>query len=292
MINEMSGKGKEIVRKSGGPEVAYVSLTREWCTESYREEVNVMNISVGNGIWWCAMAMTAVGTCILYRTQKDRTAEAQRKALLVCGFVVFGMYFLQRMFMFRDPWFWELYGAQKHAVLINLLPLHLCYSGLMLTMVGLRKGYEPMMAFGFYVGLLGAFLAMVSPDGYYEQQSVLHLPTLFFYLTHGLLTAMYACIGLLGLCGCGWKTAMRSLLILILLSLVLHGINVTGGLLGFEGMNYCYTMTPGGSGLLELLWSWIPYRWVYVVLPGSLCFCVWAAMLNGLYRVRRKLVSV
>lgn len=249
--------------------------------------MDMLTISTGNGIWWCIMALMLLGIYGLHRGLKDRTAREQRKALLICGFVIFGMYFLQRFFMFRDPVFWELYGSEEHAFLINLLPLQLCYTGLMLTMVGLYKDHEPLMAFGFYAGLLGAFLAMVSPDGYYDRQSILHIPTLFFYLTHGLLVAAYACIGLLGLIRTGWKTAAKALGILILVTLVLHGINLTGHRFGLEGMNYCYTVSTGGSGLLELLWSWLPYPWIYVILPGSLFFCLWSLVLNSLLRLRK-----
>lgn len=248
----------------------------------------MLTVSAGNGIWWCIMVLTGVGTYGLYRTQKGRAAAEQRKTLLICGFAVYALYFIQRYFMFRDPVFFQMYGSAPKDFLIHLLPLHLCYSGLLLTMVGLYKDYEPLMGFGFYVGLLGAFMAMISPDGYYNNQSLLHLPTLFFYLTHGLLTVMYACIGLLGLFPHGWKTERKALLVLILLTVVLHGINTLGERVGLEGMNYCYTLSPGGSGILEMLWSWIPYPWIYVVLPGSLFFCLWAAVLNGLHRLWMK----
>lgn len=248
----------------------------------------MMTVSVGNGVWWCILVLTGAVTYGLYRTQKDRTNWEQRRTLLCCGFVVFGMYFLQRIFMFRDPLFWELYGSQPHPMLINLLPLHLCYSGLMLTMVGLYKGYRPLMGFGFYAGLMGAFLAMVSPDAYYDNHSLVHLPTLFFYLTHGLLVAAYACIGLLELIQLNGKTAAKALLILVLVTLALHGINTMGALVGLDGMNYCYTVSTGGSGILELLWSWLPIQWIYVVLPGSLFFAVWAWTINGLHRLWKR----
>lgn len=248
----------------------------------------MLRVSVGNGVWWSIMALTGAATYGIYRTQKDRTPQEKRKALLICGYVVYGLYFLQRFIMFRDPCFLEMFGSERKDIIINLLPLHLCYSGLLLTMVGLYKDYQSLESFGYYVGLLGAFMAMISPDGYYDQQSLLHLPTLFFYMTHGLLTAMYACIGLLGLIRQGWKTALRSLLILILLTLVLHVINKVGGAVGMEGMNYCYTVSPGGSGLLELLWSWLPHEWIYVVLPGSLFYSVWVLALNGIRRLWKR----
>jgi uncharacterized membrane protein YwaF len=245
----------------------------------------MLKVSVGNAIWCCIMLLTGICAYGIYKTQKGKTKEGQRKALLICGLVIYGLYFVQRFFMFRDPIFFETYGSEPKDILINLLPLHLCYSGLLLTMVGLYKDYEPLMAFGFHVGLLGAVLAMVSPDGYYDQQSLLHLPTFFFYVTHGLLAAMYACIGLLGMFRRGRKAEARSLLILIMMTLVLHGINTLGARIGLDGMNYCYTVTPGGSGILELLWSWVPVQWLYVVLPGSLFYWVWVMALEGIRRL-------
>ena len=242
-----------------------------------------MIISSGNFVWWAVMALMGTGTYGLYIMLESCDVRVQRIALLVCGFVVFVLYFLQRFFMFRDPDFLEEFGTGIKERFVQWLPLHVCYSGLMLTMVGLFCDYDPLEAFGFYVGWLGAFMAMVSPDGYYQSKNLFHPPILFLYLTHGLLMALYSCIWFLGLFQPSWSAGIQSVLILILLTLGLHGINLLGHRWGLTTMNYGYTMSPGGSSLLEIAWKWLPYRYLYVLIPGSLFFGVWTIIVNALY---------
>lgn len=242
-----------------------------------------MIISSGNFVWWVVMALTGVGTYGLYAILESCNVGFQRNALLACGFIVFVLYFLQRFFMFRDPDFLEKFGSNGKERLVQWLPLHVCYSGLMLTMVGLYYNYDPLEAFGFYVGWLGAFMAMVSPDKYYKNKPLFHPPILFLYLTHGLLMALYSCIFFLGLFQPSWSAGIQSVFILILLTLGLHGINRIGHRWGLFTMNYGYTMSPEGSYLLEIGWKWIPYRYLYVLVPGTLFFGAWTIVVNAIY---------
>ena len=229
------------------------------------------------------MVLIGMGTYGLYAILAGCEVEVQRSGLLVCGFVVFVLYFLQRFFMFRDPEFLEQFGSKSRERLVQWLPLQVCYSGLILTMVGLYYCNDPLEAFGFYVGWLGAFMAMLTPDKYYKNKNVFHPPVLLLYLTHGLLMVFYSCICLLGFFQLSWNAGIRSVCILILLTLGLHIINLVGHRRGLTTMNYGYTMSPEGSFLLEMAWKWIPYRYLYVLVPGSLFFGAWTIIVNAIY---------
>lgn len=249
-----------------------------------------MVISTGNLVWWTVMVLTGTGTYGLYAMLESCNAQYQRTALLFCGVVIFGLFFLQRFFMFRDPDFFEMYGSELRERFVQWLPLHVCYSGLMLTMVGLYLDYEPLEAFGFYVGWLGTFMAMFSPDGYYQNKPLFHPPILLLYLTHGLLMALYGCICFLGLFQPSWSAGIQSVFLLALLSLGLHGINLMGHKLGLTTMNFGYTMSPEGSSVLETLWKWLPCQYLYLQVPGALFFGMWTMIANALYFLWQRLM--
>lgn len=242
-------------------------------------------ISMGNLVWWGVLAAAAGATFGLYALLKNRPEEEIRTWLFRFGILIFVLYGAQRYFMFHDPVFLETYGSSFGDMLVQLLPLQLCYAGLILGLVALKKNYKPILAFNFYCGSLGAILAMVSPDGYFMEKSLLFPPVGFFFLLHGMLVCMYFSIGLLGLFPWGKRAVLSSMGISMALSAVVHVINLVGMKAGLTDMNYFYTIHPSGSGILELLWSWIPCAYFYVTIPASLACGVWGTLLNAAHNL-------
>ena len=68
----------------------------------------------------------------------------------------------------------------------------------------------------------------------------------------------------------------------VLMAAVMHVVNLIGHRLDMPSMNYFYTMDPGGSGLLERMWTWIPCRFFYIVVPAVPVFFAWAMLLTWL----------
>lgn len=241
-----------------------------------------MIISIGNSVWIALMVCTVAATYGMYALLKNRPEEQIRSWLFRFGVLIFVLYGIQRYYMFRDPEFLDTYGSSFRDILVQLLPLQMCYAGLILALVALKKNYKPILAFNFYSGSLGALLAMVSPDGYFLQKSLLFPPVGLFFLLHGMLVCMYFVIGLLGLFPWGKKSVGYAMGIAMALSAVVHVINLMGMKAGFTDMNYFYTIHPSGSGILELLWSWIPCAYFYVTIPASLACGVWGMLLTAI----------
>ena len=243
-----------------------------------------MIISIGNAVWFALMACTLAATYGMYRLLKNRPEEQIRNWLFWFGILIFVLYGVQRYFMFKDPVFLDTYGSSFGDILVQLLPLQMCYAGLFLALVALKKNYKPILAFNFYSGGLGAILAMVSPDSYFLQKSLLFPPVGLFFLLHGMLVCMYFAIGLLGLFRWDKKAVLSAMGIAMALSAVVHVINLVGMNAGLTDMNYFYTLHPSGSGILELLWSWIPCAYFYVTIPASIACGVWGMLMNGIHK--------
>jgi len=242
-----------------------------------------MIISIGNAVWFGLMACTAAATYGMYLLLKKRPEEQIRNWLFWFGILIFVLYGVQRYFMFKDPVFLDTYGSSFGDILVQLLPLQLCYAGLILALVALKKNYKSILAFNFYSGSLGAVLAMTSPDGYFLQKSLLFPPVGFFFLLHGMLVCMYFVIGLLGLFPLGKKAVLQAMGIAMALSAVVHVINLLGMNAGLTDMNYFYTLHPSGSGILELLWKFIPCAYFYVTIPAALACGLWGTLLNAIH---------
>jgi len=247
-----------------------------------------MIINIGNFVWCAVMVCTAAATYGMYALLKNRDEAQIRKWLFYFGILILGLYCVQRFFMFRDPVFLDTYGSSFGDILVQLLPLQLCYAGLILALVALKKNWKPILAFNFYSGSLGAILAMVSPDAYFLEKSLLFPPVGFFFLLHGMLVCMYCSIGFLGLFRWGKKAVASSVLISMALSAVIHLINLMGQKAGLTDMNYFYTIHPSGSGILELLWSWIPCVYFYIAIPASLACGLWGLVITAVYNKLRR----
>lgn len=245
----------------------------------------MLRIKVGNGVWWGVLACMAAGAWGLYAALRNCTEDRVRMILFWMGCATMALYVIQRLFMFRDPDFLQEYGSRWQDLLVQLLPLHLCYAGLILTLIGLYFGIEQILAFSFYIGMLGALFAILAPDGYNQNKSLLSPPIFFFYFLHMMLIWVYFSIGFAGLFSFGWKAAGISVLIAVGMAAVMHLVNLLGHRLGLNAMNYFYTMDPGGSGLLETLWKWIPVKFFYIVVPAVGAFSVWAMLLTAAAKI-------
>ena len=241
--------------------------------------------SVGNRIWWSILAVTAALTWGIYALLSQLRPAEVTTALLWCCIVVLILYFAQRIFMFRDPVFLDCYGSDRKDLLVQLLPLQLCYFSLILAMAGLYWNKPHILSFCFYISTAGAIMAVLSPDGYYRDRSLLHPPIGLFYLLHGMLIALYSNIGFLGLFPLSWQYGCIAVLVLILVAGAIHLVNLAGKAMGLEAINYFYTLHPGGSGILELLWRRIPIPYLYLILPSALATWLWAMLITAIYQL-------
>ena len=241
-------------------------------------------IKTGNRVWWAVMAAIAGFTWLGYVLLAPLPYEQVRIILLCFSVLVFALYFVQRAFMFRDPEFLEAYGSDWKDRLVQLMPLHLCYISLIMAIVGLLLELPSLLSFCFYISFFGAMMALLSPEGYYQNKSVLEPPVLFFYLLHGMILALYGNIRFLGLGPMAWKYSTISVLILISLTVGIHFVNLLGRAMGLESINYIYTLDPSGSSLLMLLWKWIPVPLLYLVIPVGLTW-LWGMLITGVYQL-------
>lgn len=249
----------------------------------------MLYITVGNTLWWCflgsAVCIGILINCILIK----KSFEQKRKFFLVVTIGIFVLFYLQRILMFNEEQFAQLWGTEADTIILQLLPLQLCYLTSVLLLIGLLWRNETLLAFCFYVGSLGAVLAIVSPDSYYTDINLLEVPSaILFYFLHGMIAVVYFSVGTTGLITPGWKKGLTSTALLGVFYTIIHVINMVGKAMGLEAINYFYSLDTGGSGALDMFWNLIPYPFWYLLMPGALVVLVWTTLISGVYKVVQK----
>ena len=237
-------------------------------------------ISYGNAIWVSMFVYMICMTAVIYLLLRRQPQEKKRKVLLSAAIFLMAMFYVQRFFMLTDPRFLEMYGSGWDTKIVNLLPLHLCYVSLVLLIAGLALRKEFLLTFCFYNSPVGATMALLLPEVYALDVSVLEPAILMFYLSHGAIAAIYWNMGFLGFARIGWKGAMSSVGIGCILYAVMFVVNVIGQSCGIDSMNYFYSYKTDGNAALEMFWSLLPVPGLYLALPSMAIAAVWTSFVT------------
>ena len=160
------------------------------------------------------------------------------------------------------------------------LPLQLCNINLLLIPVAVLTKKRPLLGFCFFIGPLGALMAMVLPGNGFDGYPIFLPRMLGYYGTH--LVVMFAAlaVGTFGL----YRPRMRDLPLtaatVFVVALVIFGFNM---LLRYTGLhpkaNYFFAVETEGNALLELFYRWIPLPFLYL-LPSIVILTVYAGIVT------------
>ena len=160
------------------------------------------------------------------------------------------------------------------------LPLQLCNINLLLIPVAVLAKKRPLLSFCFFVGPLGAWMALVMPstgfDGYYA-----FLPRMIgYYGTHFMVMIAALAIGVFGLYRPRFRDLPMMAVTIFVVALLVFGINM---LLRASGLhpraNYFFSVETEGNPLLELFFRWIPVPFLYL-LPSIVILALYAGLIT------------
>ena len=244
-----------------------------------------MTISMGNAVWYVVMFSLVPVTVLPYLVIRNRPEQEIRRILVILSMIATLLFFILRLMLFTDETFIAEFGTGWKVKLTHLLPFHLCYVTPLLLIAGLLADRKRLIAFSFYIGPIGAILAIAFPDGFYIDKPLLMPSVFMFYLLHALLIALYFNSGFYGFFRIGWTDGVIAVVYLMVIALIMHGVNLAGRALGFSDMNYFYTMESGGSGLLETFHEWNPRPYLYLFLPCTAIGLVWTTLMTACSKV-------
>ena len=160
------------------------------------------------------------------------------------------------------------------------LPLQLCNINLLLIPIAVLTGKRPLLGFCFFVGPIGALMALVLPGNGFDGYSIFLPRMLGYYGTHFVIVFAALAVGTYGL----YRPRMRDLPLIVLTILVVaFAVFCISMLLRRSGLhpkaNYFFSVETEGNVLLDLFYSWIPVPFLYL-LPSIVILTVYAGVIT------------
>ncbi len=233
-----------------------------------------------NGVFFAALLfflLLLIGSSLLLRGKSERT----RQLVLVsaCLLTLIGFVFY-KIFLSMD--------ADYNVISANMggfnwwgeLPLHLCNINMLLIPIAVLTKKRPLMSFCFFVGPLGALMALIMPGNGFDGYSLLLPRMLGYFGTHFMVMIEGLALVCFGLYRPRYRDLPRAVLALLGIAFVIFCINMLMRVTGLHPRaNYFYTVETEGNPLLEIFHRWIPYPFLYM-LPCSLILLVYMAIVT------------
>jgi len=160
------------------------------------------------------------------------------------------------------------------------LPLHLCNINMLLIPVAVLLDKRALKSFCFFIGPLGAFMALIMPGNGFNGYSLLLPRMLGFYGTHFMIVIEALSIVTFGLYRPRFRDFPLTMGAIFCISLTIFGLNM---LLRWSGLypnaNYFYSVETEGNFVLEIFHRWLPYPFLYL-LPSYLILCPYMGLIT------------
>ena len=146
------------------------------------------------------------------------------------------------------------------------LPLHLCNINMILIPIAVWKKSRPLACFCFFVGPLGALMALAMPGNGFDGYSLLLPRMLGYYGTHFMIVIEGWALYTFGLFRPRLRDLPRAILAVFAIAFIIFLFNM---LLRWTGLhpkaNYFYSVETEGNFLLEIFHRWIPIPFLYLI---------------------------
>ena len=204
-----------------------------------------------------------IAASILLRKKSERTRELV--LITACVVTMIG-FILYKVSLSRDSEFNIITAGMGGFNWWGELPLQLCNINMILIPIAVWRKSRPLACFSFFLGPLGALMALVMPGNGFDGYSLLLPRMLGYYGTHFMLVIEGLALVTFGLFRPRLRDLPRAILTAFLIAFGIFCINM---LLRWSGLhpkaNYFFSVETEGNFLLELFYSWIPVPFLYLL---------------------------
>ena len=197
---------------------------------------------------------------------RGKTEKAKGNVLVTACLLTLAGFVVYKIFLSRDAEYNEITAVMGGFNWWGELPLQLCNINMILIPIAVWKKSRPMMSFCFFVGPLGAMMALMMPGNGFDGYSLLLPRMLGYYGTHFMVLIEGLALGTFGLYRPRLKDLPGTVVTILAVSFAVFLINL---LLRRSGLhpkaNYFFCVETEGNFLLELFHSWIPFPYLYVL---------------------------
>ena len=196
-----------------------------------------------------------------------KKSERTRALVLACACWVTLLGFIAYKFALSvDAEFNELTAVMGGFNWWGELPLQLCNINMLLIPIAVWKKSRPLCCFCFFLGPLGAMMALAMPGNGFDGYSLLLPRMLGYYGTHFMIVIEGLALVTFGLFRPKLRDLPRAILAVLIIAFGVFLINL---LLRWSGLhpkaNYFFSVETEGNFLLELFHRWIPIPFLYLI---------------------------
>ena len=223
-----------------------------------------------NGLFWAVFAaflllLTAASLLLRKKSEKTRC-----RVLIAACSLTFISFFFYKYALSVDAQYNLLTAGMGGFNWWGELPLHLCNINMILIPIAVLRRSRPLMCFGFFLGPLGATMALLMPGTGFDGYSLLLPRMLGYYGIHFMIVVEGLAIVTFGLFRPRPGDLPKALLTILLVALAVFCVNLLLRATGLHPKaNYFYSVETEGNSLLEIFHRWIPVPFLYL-LPSFL----------------------
>ena len=200
---------------------------------------------------------------LLLRGKSEKTRSTVLVAACLVTLVGFVVY---KIFLSRDSSFDAITAGKGGFNWWGELPLQLCNINMILIPVAVLTKNRTIKSFCFFVGPLGALMALVMPGTGFSGYSLLLPRMLGYFGTHFMIFIEGLALAAFGLYRPKLRDLPRTALAILIITFIITLINM---LLRWSGLhpnaNYFFSIETEGNFLLEIFHKWIPYPFLYLI---------------------------
>lgn len=214
---------------------------------------------------------------------RGKPERIRRRVLIIASLVTLAGFFVYKAFLSVDAEFDRLTAAMGGFNWWDELPLHLCNINMILIPIAVYLDNRALKSFCFFVGPLGAMMALAMPGAGFDGFSLLLPRMLGFYGTHFAIVIEGLALVTFGLYKPKFRDLPLTVLTLILIGLVIFAVNMLLRTTGLHPKaNYFYTVETEGNPLLEIFHRWIPVPFLYLLPGAAAILLVYMALVMGI----------
>ena len=223
-----------------------------------------------------------IAASILLRNRSERTRQAV--LIFACAVTLIG-FIVYKYYLSLDEEYNILTANMGGFNWWGELPLHLCNINMILIPIAVLRKSRPLMSFCFFLGPLGAMMALAMPGNGFDGYSLLLPRMLGYYGTHFMIVIEGLAIVCFGLYRPRFRDLPRTVVAALAIELVVFIINL---LLRWSGLhpkaNYFFSVETEGNPLLEIFYGWIPLPYLYL-LPSVVILSVYMLLITSAFAI-------
>ena len=217
-----------------------------------------------------------VGSLLLRR----RSEQTRANALIIACVVTLLGFIAYKYFLSIDAEFNVATAEMGGFNWWGELPLQLCNINMILIPIAVWKRWRPLMSFSFFIGPLGALMALIMPGLGFDGYSILLPRMLGYFGTHFMILIEGLALVTLGLFRPTLRDLPRTVLTLFVIALLVFGFNMLLRATGLHPKaNYFFSVETEGNPLLELFYRLIPCPFLYL-LPSIVIVFAYAGLIT------------